>query len=182
LGVDCASPGFLQDNCCTATFLKGHSMPAKTQIEDIAYTMKENLAKFNPAASQEALAPVMDNLKAWGELIQAQAQTAQAAMAETVESFKGIKEPTAAFQAMKALAERNMAMAAQNLRDASALGFAQFHANIEALQKVHPAPEAFAPVAKGLHDAASQMENALESTMNKGADAVKTAAKKARAA
>ena len=156
-------------------------MPAKTQIDDIAYTMKENLAKLSPAASQEALAPMMDNLKAWGELIQAQVQTAQAAMAETVESFKSIKEPTAAFEAMKALAERNMAMAAQNLRDASALGFAQFHANIEALQKVHPAPEAFAPVAKGLHDAASQMEKALESTMDKGAVAVKTTAKKARA-
>ena len=104
-------------------------MPDKTKIDDIAYTMKENLAKLNPAASQEALAPVMDNLKAWGELIQAQAQTAQAAMAEMVESFKSIKEPTAAFEAMKALAERNMAMATQNLRDASALGFAQFHAN-----------------------------------------------------
>lgn len=155
-------------------------MPANTQIDDIAYTMKENLAKLSPAASQEALAPVMDNLKAWGELIQAQAQTAQAAMAEAVESFKGIKEPTAAFEAMKALAERNMAIAAQNLRDASALGFAQFHANIDALQKVHPASEAFAPVAKSLHDAASQMENVLESSMNKSADTVKKTARKAR--
>ena len=156
-------------------------MPAKTKIEDIAYTMKENLAKFNPAASQEALAPVMDKLKAWGELIQAQAQTAQVAMAETVEAFKNIKEPQAALEAMKALAERNMAMAAQNLRDASSLGFAQFHANIEALQKIHPAPEAFAPVAKGLHDAASQMENVLESSMNKSVAPVKTTARKTRA-
>jgi len=69
----------------------------------------------------------------------------------------------------------------QNLKDISALGFAQFHANIDALQKAHPAPEAFAPVAKVLKDAASQMENALESTMNKSADTVKTATRKARA-
>lgn len=156
-------------------------MPATTQIDDIAYTMKENLAKLNPAASQEALVPVMDNLKAWGELIQTQTQKAQTAMAETVELFKGIKEPQAAFEAIKALAERNMSMAAQNLRDASALGFAQFHANIEALQKVHPAPEAFAPVAKGLHDAASQMENVLESSMSKSVAPVKTTARKTRA-
>ena len=156
-------------------------MPANTPFDDIANTMKETLAKFNPAASQEALAPVMDNLKAWGELIQTQAQTAQAAMAETVESFKNIKEPQAAFEVMTALAERNMAIAVQNLKDISALGFAQFHANIDALQKAHPAPEAFAPVAKVLKDAASQMENALESTMNKSADTVKTATRKARA-
>ena len=102
-------------------------------------------------------------------------------MAETVELFKGIKEPQAAFEAIKALAERNMSMAAQNLRDASALGFAQFHANIEALQKVHPAPEAFAPVAKGLHDAASQMENVLESSTSKSVAPVKTTARKTRA-
>lgn len=155
-------------------------MPANNPFETITNTMKENLAKFNPAASQETFAPVMDNLKAWGELIQTQAQTAQATMAETVESFKNIKEPQAAFEVMKALAERNMAIAMQNLKDVSALGFAQFHANVDALQKAHPAPEAFAPVAKGLKDAASQMENALESTMNKGDAAVKTATRKTR--
>lgn len=155
-------------------------MSANTSFDAISNTMKENLARLNPAVSQEALAPVMDNLKAWSELIQAQAQTAQAAMAETVESFKSIKEPQAALEAMKELAERNMAMAAQNLKDVSALGFAQFHANVDALHKVHPAPEAFAPVAKGLKDAASQMENVLESSLNKDSAAVKTTGKKAR--
>ena len=154
--------------------------PSNTSFDDISKAMQESLAKLSPGASQEALAPVMDNLKAWGELIQAQAQTAQAAMAETAESFKGIKEPTAAVESIKALAERNMAMAMQNLKDVSALGFAQFQANVDALQKVHPAPDAFAPVAKGLKEAASKMEGALASTLDKVPAAGKTAAKKTR--
>ncbi|MDB5743351.1 MAG: hypothetical protein JWR68_1666 [Polaromonas sp.] len=155
-------------------------MPSTTPFDDITKTMKESLAKLSPGVSQEALAPVMDNLKAWSELIQAQAQTAQAAMAETVESFKNIKEPTAAVESVKALAERNMEMTVQNLKAVSALGFAQFQTNVDALQKVHPAPDAFAPVAKGLKDAALKMEDALERTMDKGRTAVKTGSKKAR--
>jgi len=83
-------------------------MPAKTQIDDIAFTMKENAANLNPAASQEAFKPMMDNLKAWVDLAQQQAQAAQAAMTETVESFKSIKEPTDAFEVMKASAEQGV--------------------------------------------------------------------------
>ena len=156
-------------------------MPATTQIDDIAYTMKENLAKLNPAASQETLVSVMDNLKAWSELIQLQTQKAQAAMAETVELFKGIKEPQAAFEAMKAVAEQSLALASQNMKDATALSFEQFQSGVDVLQKAYPAPEAFAPVAKGLKDAASTMQNFLESAMNKSAETVKTTARKARA-
>lgn len=153
-------------------------MFTNTPFESIAKTMKENAAKFNPAASQEAFKPVMDNLKAWGDLAQKQAQTAQAAVAETVKSFKSIKEPQAAFEAMKASAENSLAMATENLKEVTALGFAQFHSSVDALEKAHPAPEAFATVGKGLKDAASKMENALESAMKNGAAAVK----KARAA
>ena len=156
-------------------------MLTNTSFDALANTMKENVAKFNPAASQEAFKPVMDNLKAWGDLAQQQAQAAQAAIAETVESFKSIKEPNAAFEVMKASAEQGLALASQNLKDVMALSFEQFHSGVDALQKAHPAPEAFAPVAKFLKDAASQMENALESTMNKSADTVKTAARKTRA-
>ena len=156
-------------------------MLTNTSFDALANTMKENVAKFNPAASQEAFKPVMDNLKAWGDLAQQQAQAAQAAIAETVESFKSIKEPNAAFEVMKASAEQGLALASQNLKDVMALSFEQFHSGVDALQKAHPAPEAFAPVAKVLKDAASQMENALESTMNKSADTVKTAARKTRA-
>ena len=156
-------------------------MFTNTSFESIAKTMKENSEKFNPAASQEAFKPVMDQLKAWGDLAQKQAQVAQAAVAETVESFKSIKEPQAAFEAMKASAENSIALATQNLKEVTALGFAQFHTSVDALQKAHPAPEAFASVGKCLKDAASTMENALESAMKNGATAVKTATKKARA-
>ena len=68
-------------------------MFTNSSFESIAKTMKENAEKFSPAASQEAFKPVMDQLKAWGDLTQKQAQAAQAAVAETVESFKNIKEP-----------------------------------------------------------------------------------------
>lgn len=150
-------------------------MFTNTSFDSIAKTMKENAEKFNPAASQEAFKPVMEQLKAWGDLAQKQAQVAQAAVAETVESFKNIKEPKAAFEAMKASAENSVAMASQNLKDVTALGFAQFQTSIDALQKAHPAPEAFAGMAKGLKDAATTAENALESAMKSGAAAVKKA-------
>lgn len=148
-------------------------MFTNTSFDSIAKTMKENAEKFNPAASQEAFKPVMDNLKAWGELVQKQMQAAQASTTQTVETFKSIKEPQAAFEALKASAENNLAIATQNLKDVSALGFAQFHSSVDALEKSHPAPEAFATVGKGLKDAASKMETALESAMKNGAAAVK---------
>jgi len=150
-------------------------MFTNSSFESIAKTMKENAEKFNPAASQEAFKPMMDNLKAWGDLAQKQAQAAQASVTETVESFKNIKEPKAAFEAMKASAENGLATATQNLKDVAALGFAQFHSSVDALEKSHPAPEAFAPVSKGLKDAATKMETALETTMKSGAAAVKKA-------
>ena len=162
-------------------FYLDSNMFTHTSFESIAKTIKESSEKFNPAASQEAFKPVMDQLKAWGELSQKQAQVAQAAMAETVESFKSIKEPQAAFAAMKASAENGIALATQNLKEVTALGFAQFHTSVDALQKAHPAPEAFATVGKGLKDAASAMENVLELAMKNGATAVKAGSKKARA-
>ena len=97
--------------------------------------------------------PVMEQLKAWGDLAQKQAQAAQASVAETVETFKSIKEPQAAFEALKVSAEKSLAIATQNLKDVSALGFAQFHSSVDAIEKAHPAPEAFASVGKGLKDA-----------------------------
>ena len=153
-------------------------MFTNTPFESAAKTMKANAEKFNPAAAQEALKPVMDSLKAWGDLAQQQAQVAQAAVAETVEAFKSIKEPQAAFEALKVSAENALAMAAKNVKDATALSVAQFNASVDTLEKSSPAPEAFAGVAKGMKAAASTMENALESAMKNGA----AAAKKARAA
>lgn len=148
-------------------------MFTNTAFESIAKTMKENTSRFNSAASQEALKPAMEQVKAWGDLAQKQAQGFQAAAAQTVESFKGLKDPQAAFEAMKASAESSIATATQNLKDVTALGFAQFHAGVDALEKAHPAPEAFATVGKGLKTVASTMENALESAMKTGAAVIK---------
>lgn len=153
-------------------------MFTNTPFESAAKTMKANAEKFNPAAAQDALKPVMENLKAWGDLAQKQAEVVQAAVAESFESFKSIKEPQAAFEVMKASADKVMAMAAKNIKEVTALSVAQFNSSVDALEKAHPAPEAFAGVAKGLKDAASTVENALESAMKRGAAAVK----KARAA
>lgn len=153
-------------------------MFTNTPFESAAKTMKANAEKFNPAAAQDALKPVMENLKAWGDLAQKQAEVVQAAVAESFESFKSVKEPQAAFEVMKASADKVMAMAAKNIKEVTALSVAQFNSSVDALEKAHPAPEAFAGVAKGLKDAASTVENALESAMKRGAAAVK----KARAA
>ena len=138
-------------------------------FEAIAKTMSESAPQFNPAAMQEAMKPAQDNLKAWADLAQKQAAQAQTAIAETVESIKGIKDPQAAFEIMKESAEAGMAMFAKNLQEATALSFGQFNSTVDAVEKAHPQPEAFAPVAKGLKAAASTAENAIESAMTQGA-------------
>jgi hypothetical protein len=150
---------------------KRSAMFNNTSFDAITTTFKENAAKFNPAASQEALKPLMANLEAWGELAQKQAHAAQASMAATFESFKSVKEPQGAFETMKALAEESMATATKNLKDVTALGLAQFHTTVDAIEKAHPAPEAFAAVSKGMKAAAAQMQTAVDSV-------VKTAKKK----
>ncbi len=153
-----------------------------TPFEAIAKTMTDGAPKFNATAMQDAIAPLQDNLKAWGDLAQKQVQAAQAAMTETVESFKSIKEPQAAFEIMKASAESNMAMATKNLKDVTALSVSQFKSTVDSLEKSSPAPDAFASVAKGMKEAATTMENALESAVKSGTAAVAsaTAAKKSR--
>lgn len=148
-------------------------------FDSITKSMKESAEKFNPAAAQDAVKPMMDNLKAWGELAQKQAQLAQAAVAETVEAFKSIKEPQAAFEAMKASAENGIALATKNMKEVTALGVAQFNSTVDSIEKSSPAPEAFANVGKGMKAAVSSMENALESALKNG---TAPASKKSRAA
>ena len=144
-----------------------------TPFESIAKTMTESAEKFNPTAMQDAIKPLHESLKAWGDLAQSQAMAAQAAMTATAESFKSIKEPQAAFEAMKASAENTLAMATKNLQDVTALSVAQFKSTVDTLEKSSPAPEAFAGVAKGMKEAASTMETALDSAMKTGTAAVK---------
>lgn len=144
-----------------------------TPFESIAKTMTESAEKFNPTAMQDAIKPIQESLKAWGDLAQAQALAAQSAMAATAESFKSIKEPQAAFEAMKASAESTLAMATKNLKDVTVLSVAQFKSTVDTLEKSSPAPEAFAGVAKGMKEAATTIETALDSAMKTGTAAVK---------
>ena len=152
-----------------------------TPFEAIAKTMSEAAPQFNPAAMQDAIKPAQDNLKAWADLAQNQAKEAQAALAETVESIKGAKDPQAAFEVFKASAEAGMAMFAKNLKEATSLSVGQFHGTVDAIEKAHPAPETFAAVAKNLKAAASTAENALETAMEKTASMTASMAPAAKA-
>jgi hypothetical protein len=156
-----------------------------TPFEAIAKTMTDAAPKFNPTAMQDAIKPAQDSLKVWSDMAQNQAKEAQAALTETVDSIKGIKDPQAAFEIMKASAEAGMAMFSKNLKEATSLSFEQFHSTVDAVEKACPAPEAFASVAKNLKSAATTAENTLASAMEKGAAAVASVspaskAKKAR--
>jgi len=153
-------------------FTKGYHMFKNTPFESIAKSMTEGAGKFNPEAMQEVVKSTQENLKAWAVLGQSQLQAAQAAAASNLEAFKDMKDPQATLEAMKASAAQGIALATQNLKDVTALAVAQFKANLDAIEKAHPAPEAFASVAQGLKQAASTMESTLDSAMKKGATAV----------
>ncbi len=142
-------------------------------VDAITQAMKANAEKFNAASAQEAMKPLADNLKAWGELAQKQAQVAQSAVAQAMENFKGITDPKAAFEAMKVSAEAGVALATQNLKDVTALSVAQFHSGVESLEKTQGVPEVFANMGKGLKTAATSMQTAVESAMKTGAKAKK---------
>lgn len=143
-----------------------------TPFESLAKSMTEGTGKFNPEAMQNIVKVTQENLKAWTDLGQSQLHAAQAAAADKMEAFKGVKEPQAALEVMKASAAQGIALATQNLKDVTALAVAQFKANVDAIEKTHPAPEAFASVAKGLKEAASTMESTLDSAMKNGGTAV----------
>jgi hypothetical protein len=161
--------------------LKGDIMFKNTPFEAIAKSMTDAAPKFNPSSMQDALKPAQDNLKAWADLAQSQAQEMQATLTEAVESMKAVKDPQAAFEAFKASAETGMALLAKNLKEASALSVDQFHGVVDAVEKAHPAPEAFASVAKGMKAAASTAESTLNSALEKGASvAPASKAKKTR--
>ena len=139
-----------------------------TPFEAIAKTMSESAPKMNPAAMQEAIKPVQQNLQAWAELAQVQAKEAQAVMTESVQSIKDAKDPQAAFELFKASAEAGMALFAKNLKAAASLSVDQFQSGVDAMEKAHPAPEAFASVAKNLKAAAATAESTLGSAIEKG--------------
>lgn len=150
-------------------------MSTNNPFESIAKSMSAAMPKLDPATMQESLKAVQDNMKAWSELAQSQAKAAQASIAQTVESFKNVKEPLAAVEVLKSNAEASLALATKNLKEATALSLAQFNASVDAIEKTHPAPEAFASVAKSLKSASATMEQALETALKNGAAAVASA-------
>lgn len=152
-----------------------------TPFEAIAKTMSESAPKFDATSMQDSIKPVQGNLKAWADLAQNQAKEVQAAITETVASMKDIKDPQAAFEIMKAASEAGMAMFAKNLKEATSLSFGQFHSTVDAVEKAHPAPEAFASVAKNLKAAATTAESTLDTVMEKGAAAIASVAPASKA-
>jgi hypothetical protein len=58
-------------------------------------------------------------------------------------------------------------LVAKNLKEAIALSVDQFHAAIDAIEKSHPAPDAFAAFAKNLKAAASTAESTLIEALEK---------------
>jgi hypothetical protein len=139
-----------------------------TPFEAIAKSISDSAPKFNASAVQDAIKPAQDNLKAWTDLAQRQAKEAQAVFAETLESMKTAKDPQAALETFKASSDANIALFAKNLKESTSLSVDQFHAAVDAIEKSHPAPEAFAAIAKNLKAAASTAESTLVAALEKG--------------
>jgi hypothetical protein len=152
-----------------------------TPFEAIAKTMTESVPQFSPAAMQDAIKPVQDNLKAWTDLAQRQAKEAQAIFEESAESMKSVKDPQAALEAFKAASEAGVALFAKNLKDATSLSVNQFRATVDAIEKSHPAPEVFAEIAKNLKAAASTAESTLVTALDKGNALAASGAKASKA-
>ena len=153
-------------------------MNMNQSIESVQKTFQSSAEKFTPEALQEALQPIMGNVKAWGDLIQQQAQASQNVVTETFEAFKSVKEPQAAFDVMNKFGQNLVALTSKNIKDTVALSVAQFKGNVDSVQKNLPASDAVTSIANSMKDSASQMESTVESNVNEGA----AAAKKARVA
>lgn len=146
-------------------------------FESITKTLMSGADKFTPDAAQDATKLMMDNLRMWGDLAQAQAQAVQASALETVEGIKSIKEPQAAFETFKNNAQKVVALTAKHLQEVTELSVEQFNAGVDLLQERHPAPDTFAPVAKGMKVAATAIESAVLSTLKTGVDVAEAAPK-----
>ncbi len=150
-------------------------MNINQSFDSVQKNIQASAEKFTPAAMQEALQPMMSNMKAWNDLIQGQAQASQNVATETLEALKNVKEPQAAIAAMSALSENFMAMTSKNIKDTVALSMAQFKDNVASLEKSLPASDALTSLANSLKDSASKMESSVESSVNMGTAAIKTA-------
>lgn len=149
-------------------------MLTNNPFESITKTMMDAAGKLSSDQAQGAAQQMMDSLRAWGELVQSQAQSLQAASVETAEDFKSVRDPMAAMEAFKASVQRAIAMYAKHLQEATALSIEQFNASVDLLQERHPTPDAFAPVAHGMKLAAAAMESSLLAALNTGIEASPT--------
>jgi hypothetical protein len=157
-------------------------MFSSNPFEAITKSLMSGADKFTPDAAQDAAKLMMDNLRMWGDLAQAQAQAVKDAAMESVGEIKGIREPQAALETFKTTAQKVIAMSAKHLQEVTELSVEQFNAGVDLLQEKHPAPDAFAPVAKGMKVAASAIESAVLSTLKTGVSAAQAdaAPKKSR--
>ena len=147
-------------------------------FESAQKSIQSSTEKFTPEAMQEAFQPIMNNMKAWGELVQQQAQASQTVVTETFEAFKNVKEPQAALEVMGTFAQNLVEMTSKNLKETVALSVSQFKGNVDSMQKNLPASDAVSSIANSMKDSATQLESSVESSVNEGA----AAAKKARVA
>ena len=102
-------------------------------FESAQKSIQSSAEKFTPEAMQEAFQPMMNNMKAWGELVQQQAQASQAVVTETFEAFKNVKEPQAALEIMGTFAQNMMEITSKNLKETVALSVSQFKGNVDSM-------------------------------------------------
>jgi hypothetical protein len=154
-----------------------------TPFEAVAKALSEGAPKIDSAAAQAALKSMQDNLMAWGNLAQSQAQAVQASVTKTMASLQGASDPQSALAAIKSSAADGLSLATQNLQGVTALAMAQFLASVDTIEKTHPMPESFASVAQALRAAANTFENAVSTALDKASATVvdaKPAPKKTR--
>ena len=142
-------------------------MLTNNPFEAVAKAMTETLSLFQPDVAPDVAQPVRDYVQAWVDLAQRQAAEAQAMLSETLVSMHSVKDPQSALEACRASAEAGFALFAKYLKDATALSTDQLYSAVDAIEKNHPAPEAFAAFATQLKSATSSAERALLAALNK---------------
>ena len=154
-----------------------------TPFEAVAKAMSEGAPKLDPSAVQATVTAMQDNLMAWGNLAQSQAQAVQASVSKTMAALQGATDPQSALEAIKSSASDGVSLTSQNLQGVTSLAMAQFLAGVDAMEKASPMPESCAAVTQALRTAASNFENAVNAALDKASATVvaaKPAAKKAR--
>jgi hypothetical protein len=151
-------------------------------FESVTKALLDGAGKLSSDDAQGAAKEMMDSLRAWGDLVQMQAQATQSASVQAVEEFKNVKDPMAAVEAFKINTQRMLALTAAHLQETMTLSIEQFNAGVDLLQERHPAPDAFSPVAHGMKKAAAALESGVLAALNTGIEATgtKPSAKKSR--